>query len=197
MRLHYLNTATITRNHSHGLHPKDMAVLHETVSPDIAGLSDIYGVEGYLAKIGYGIHGMTDLEGHMAWSYGEGDAIYYQCGGVNERSVGIEQVSYIPMLLSRKLLTIVQARQHWQARLSQLQATAKLLAAWHNVDPKHHQLVYSDGLTSGVTSHWDVSQHFPESEGHSDCWPVHRGGYFPILEVIDLAKSFAKFNYHF
>lgn len=197
IKLHYLNTSDMMKHSSHGTHAKDMAVLHETVSPDLPGLSDITQVESYLAEIGYGIHGMTDLEGHMAWAYGHGNDIFYHAGGVNSRAIGIEQVSYIPMLLQKKQLTVAQAASHWKARTNQLHATAKVLAAWHNVSPSTHVLKRSDGTKPGVTSHWEVSQHFPESEGHTDCWPVDRGGYFPLIEVIDLAKSFAKLGYHF
>jgi hypothetical protein len=134
---------------------------------------------------GYGIHGITDAEGNIAWALGLGSAIFYQAGGVNTRSSGIEQISNI-MLRSPKNAV----RRHiWVARHKQLRATAKILAAWHNHRPKHRPLVYSNGLHPGVTSHWDVSRHFARSEGHTDCWPVHKGGYYPILEVIRLAKA--------
>lgn len=196
-KLHYLNTHNLMAGEVHGTHAKNLAVLHETVSGDLAGLADILGVENYLKKIGYGIHGMSDLEGNCAWAYNLGNAIFWQAGGVNEQSIGIEQVSYIPALLAKKVLTVEQARVHWHARVRQLQATAKILACWHNVDPAHHPLVYSNGLKPGVTSHWDVSQHFKDSEGHTDCWPVNRGGYYPMSEVISLAKSYAKLGYHF
>jgi len=198
-KLNYYNTHDLMVKEAHGSQTKTLAVLHETVSPDIAGLSDITGVENYLASIGYGIHGMTDLEGHMAWAYGLGNAIFWQAGGVNEMSIGIEQVSYIPAQLANKSITLAQAKARWQARDKQLHATAKLLACWHNVSPTNHRLEYVDGTGThkGVTSHWDVSQHHPESEGHTDCWPVPHGGYYPILEVIDFAKTYAKLNYHF
>lgn len=193
----YINTADLMRPHSHGTHAKDLAVLHETVSPDIVGVSDIMGVEKYLASKDYGIHGMSDKEGYMAWAYGLGDAIFWQCGGVNERSIGIEQVSNIPTQVANKSITVEQAYEEWCGRAKQLHATAQLLAAWHNVDPTGRPLVYSDGDHPGVTSHWDVSQHHPESQGHTDCWPHAKGGYYPILEVIDFAKTFVKLGYHF
>lgn len=196
-RLHYVDTAAIQRPQVHGTHTKDMAVLHETVSPDLPGLADINAVEGYLASIGYGIHGMTDLEGNMAWAYGLGDAVFWQAGGVNERAVGIEQVSDIPAFVAAKSMTVPAAAAAWAKRTAQLHATASLLAAWHNVDPTHHVLEYSQGLTPGVTSHWDVSQHFPASEGHTDCWPVTKGGYYPILQVIQIARDLAKTGVRF
>src|SRR5207244_2658110 len=93
VKLRYVNTASLLTGHVHGRHPKDLVVLHETVSPDARGLGDIWAVENYLASKDYGIHGMTDAEGNIAWAAGLGDAIFWQCGGVNERSMGIEQVS--------------------------------------------------------------------------------------------------------
>jgi hypothetical protein len=140
---------------------------------------------------------MTDLEGHCAWAYGHGDDIFYQCGGVNERSVGIEQVSYIPMMLEKGIYTMAQAKLHWAQRTAQLHATARIIAAWHQVAPSKHRINYSSGLTAGVTTHWDVSQHFAESEGHTDCHPAHKGGYYPALEVIDLARGYVSLGYHF
>ena len=70
MKLGYTNTASYVAQHSHGTHPKTLAVLHETVSPDVPGLKDILGVEAYLASKDYGIHGMTDLEGNIAHAKG-------------------------------------------------------------------------------------------------------------------------------
>lgn len=171
--------------HAHGTHAKDMIVLHETVSPDAKGLSDIRNVEAYLAQKDYGIHGMTDFEGNIAWAYSLGSAIFYQAGGVNERSIGIEQVSRV--MLDSPLNAV---RAHiWAARQAELRATARLVAAIHNTHAV--PLRYSEGLTPGVTTHWDVSQHFRESEGHTDCFPVHKGGYYPVLQVIRLAKLYA------
>jgi len=192
LKLDY-NSRGLMSGHAHGYASKDLAVLHETVSPDIAGLGDILSVERFLARIGYGIHGMTDKEGHVVWARGLGKAIFYQCGGVNQRSIGIEQVSRV--MLESKSNT---RRSHiWAARQPQLRATAKLLAAWHNGAPERHPLVYSNGKHPGVTSHWSVSQWSPTSEGHTDCHPKHLGGYYPALEVINLAKGYAKLGYRF
>lgn len=183
--------APIMRHHSHGFHDKDMLVVHETVSKDAAGLADITGVAKDLAHRDYGIHGMTDLEGHKAWARGLGRAVFYQAGGVNERSCGIEQVSWIPALIQAKFLTHEQAFKHWMARQRQLQATAQLIAAWHTNSPKDHPLEYSNGNEPGVTSHWNVSQTHQKSDGHWDCWPKHEGGYYPLLYVIGLARQYA------
>lgn len=189
--LAFLNTQHLMLPHVHGRHDKSLIVLHETVSPDIKGIADIVGVEKFLAAKDYGIHGMTDAEGHVAWALGLGNAIFWQAGGVNEQSVGIEQVSNVMM---RSPSNTVRAHI-WAARQPQLRATAKLLACIH-----HYQgvpLVYSDSRKPGVTTHWDVSKFNPASEGHTDCWPVHKGGYFPVLAVIRMAKAYAAAGYRF
>lgn len=190
-KLAYHNTTAALLDDVHGRHRKDMIVLHETVSPDVKGWDDIDGVVAYLDSKGYGIHGLTDAEGHIAWALGLGNAIFYQAGGVNERSIGIEQVSKV-MLQSPS--NAVRA-QIWAAREPQLRATAKLVAV--AADAQGVPLVYSNGTTPGVTTHWDVSQHYPSSDGHSDCWPRHKGGYYPVLEVLRLAKVYAKRGYAF
>jgi hypothetical protein len=184
MHLHVnLDTSHLLAGVIHGRHAKDLVVLHETVSGDLRGLADITGVESYLARIGYGIHGMTDREGNIAWARGDGDAIFYHCGGVNERSIGIEQVF-------RGATDKPRDRVLWAARQPELRATAKLLAAIANT--WRIPLRYSDGDHPGVTSHWSVSQHHPESQGHWDCHPIHLGGYYPALAVINLARTIAK-----
>lgn len=201
MKIHAINLDQFLHQKDiHGTHdPKTLMVLHETVSPDLSGLADIDGVAQYLDRIDYFIHGMTDLEGHQAWAYGHGNAIFYQCGGVNTQSCGIEQISYIPQLLHDGKLTMAQAAAQWKARDKQLHATARLIACWHHVDPTNRPIQYceGDGGHHGVTSHYDVSQHFAASEGHSDCRPIHKGGYYPILEVVDFAKTYAKLGYQF
>lgn len=182
-----MNTAHLMRPHSRGSHEKDLVVLHETVSPDLVGLADIRAVERFLAQKGYGIHGMTDAEGNTAWAVGLGNAIFIQAGGVNERSMGIEQVSNVMLRSPRNTV-----RAHiWAARKKELRATAQLLAAIHKTHPKI-PLRYSDGMHPGITTHWSVSQHYAASEGHTDCWPVHKGGYYPALQVIRMAKLYVR-----
>jgi len=198
-RIAYMNLAPLEHNarHARDRHRKDMMVVHETDSHDIAGFNDIIGNVKYLVSKGYGIHGMTDAEGHKAWAYGYATSEFIHCGGVNSRACGIEQVSWIPYLLQKKAITNEQAWHMWMERKKQLEATAKLIAAWHNADKAHRPLKFSDGLHPGVTSHWNVSQHFAASEGHSDCHPHHQGGYYPLLHVIDLANAYAKVGYTF
>lgn len=183
MKLRFYNTAPIMHNHVHGYHVKDVVVLHETVSGDQRGLADILGVEDYLARVGYGIHGMTDKEGNIAWTEGLGTAIFYHCGGVNGRSIGIEQVF-------RGATNTPGDSRLWAIRQAELRATSKLLAAIHNT--WGIPLRYSDGDHPGVTSHWSVSRNHKESEGHWDCHPVHLGGYYPALAVINNARIIAK-----
>lgn len=177
--------------HVHGHHAKDMIVLHETVSPDIPGMTDIMDVENYLAKLDYGIHGVVDKEGNIAWARELGDAIFWQAGGVNERSIGIEQVSRV--MLDHK--TMGERQKAWSVRKAQLNAVAKLVAcisrAWKV------PLKRSDGDAPGITAHWCVSQLHAESEGHTDCWPIYKNGYYPIGYVINKAKYYKALYYHF
>jgi hypothetical protein len=191
VKLKYLNTAKLMRPHAHGSSPKSLIVLHETVSPDAAGWSDINGVEAYLAGKDYGIHGMTDAEGHVAWALGLGRAVFWQAGGVNSESIGFEQVSRVMLQSpSNKVRKAI-----WLARDKQLRATAKGVACAARA--QGIPIRYSDSRTPGITSHWDVSQFHAESEGHTDCWPVHKGGYYPILYVIGLAKVYYAAGYSF
>lgn len=190
-RLQYRNITPIVKDDVHGYHAKNLAVLHETISGDIHGWNDVSGNVNYLDKINYGIHSVNDLEGHIAWALGLGKAVFYHAGGVNEPSIGIEQVSDVPLKTPSNMLR----RKFWVTRHPQLKATAKTLAAWHNAGGG--PLKYSDALSPGVTSHWDVSQHFTASEGHTDCHPVHKGGYYPILEVIQMARIYQKAGWHF
>lgn len=190
-KLPFENTSKWMKPHVHGRNHKDLIVLHETVSGDVRGWSDINSVENYLAGKDYGIHGMTDSEGHIAWAFGLGNAVFWQAGGVNERSIGIEQVSNVMLRSPSNKVR----REIWAARNTQMRATAKLIAAICRA--QRIPLKYSNGLTAGITSHWDVSQHFSASEGHTDCWPVHKGGYYPILTVIRLAKVYYHGRWHF
>lgn len=193
--LRYKDTSAWMAHHTHGaFSPKTGIVLHETVSHDIPGWADIDDVELFLAAKNYGIHGMTDAEGHIAWAYGLGSAIFWQAGGANSPTIGIEQVSDI-MIRSPKNTV---RRKIWTARQAQLRATAKLIAAIHNTKPHDIPLKFWDGSPGGkgITAHYCISQHHKESEGHTDCWPVHLGGYYPMFEVIYLAKTYAATGLH-
>lgn len=196
MRLQYRNIALEMAAHSHGTHTKNLIVLHETISRDIPGWQDIENVLEFLAARDYGIHGMTDREGRVAWARGLGQAIFWHAGGVNAQAIGIEQVSDVPL----RSPTNPGRRALWAARTAQIRATARLVAAISNshgiplvqsvsIDPSGWAML------PGVTSHWQVSQYFPASEGHTDCWPIKSGGYYPLNEVIWLARRYKALGY--
>lgn len=203
MKLSYMDIAGIQSSAVHGHHYKDLIVAHETVSPDYPGWQDILGVSNYLDMKDYGIHGITDLEGHIAYAHGLGDAVFWQCGGVNERSIGIEQVSRVMI----QYPTDAKRKAAWLLRQKELKATAKLIASISNSRKNPdgsrqiplqvskwdhaHQM-----FTPGVVSHYEVSQHYKESEGHTDCKPVHLGGYYPLYQVVFMARTYAKAGYH-
>jgi hypothetical protein len=193
MKLGYMDMHDTMLSAVHGRAKKDLIVLHETVSSDIPGWKDITSVEAFLDAKGYGIHGITDLEGHIAWSHGLGDAIFWQAGGVNGRSIGIEQVSRVMLQAPTNYLR----RQLWVAREKELRATAKLVAAISNTKgiPIRAATWNGSQFTSGVLTHYQVSQHYAASEGHTDCFPVHLGGYYPLYEVLQFAKGYKKLGY--
>lgn len=190
-----INSHDEMKPHVHGRHKKDVIVLHETVSPDINGMADVQINLDYLARIDYGIHGIVDKQGYIAWALGLGNAIFWQAGGVNERSIGIEQVSPIPELLDKRILTLHEAESVWKARKIQLKRVAALVACFARA--ADIPLKYSDGDHPGITTHWNVSQHHPESDGHTDCWPIQAGGYYPINFVIWHARIYKSRGLHF
>jgi hypothetical protein len=171
-----------------GHHAKELIVLHETVSHDRPGVSDITGPAAFLDSTGLEIHGIIDIEAHSGWCY-DRRAIYDHArsgtGMVNTRSVGFEQVSDVPFLPTR-----AQRRAAWDPkgpRRKQLNKVAEW-CAWLSTVEKI-PLKFSDGRTPGITSHWNVSETFLGGDGHWDCWPIHMGGHYPILYVINRAKQ--------
>lgn len=192
-----LNIGPAQADNVHGTHDKDMAVLHETVSPNVAGWSDILSVSNYLDSKDYGIHGICDDDGHIAWAYGHGEAIFWHTdssgrkgeGHVNTRAIGIE-------LISKVMLTSSDNYKRWQIWWSlnkEINAVAKLLAWASRIHD--FPLVDSPGNRPGVTTHWEVSHLYDVPGGHTDCWPRHRGGYFPKLRIIERAKYYRKLGY--
>ena len=180
------NIGPMMQSAVHGHADKSLVVLHETVSSDIEGWADVKNIAHYLDDKDYGMHGIIDKEGHIAWAYGLGDAIFYHAasgaGKVNTRGIGIE-------LVSKVMLTDPDNTDRWRIwweRNAQIDATAKLLA-WisrvHDIP-----LVDSDSSRPGITTHWEVTKKYGVSGGHTDCWPRHRGGYFPKLRIIERAK---------
>ena len=187
------NMGPMMKSAVHGTHDKSLVVLHETVSSDIVGWSDVMSVAHYLDQKDYGMHGIVDKEGHIAWAYGLGEAIFYHAasgeGRVNTRGIGIE-------LVSRVMLTAPDNTSRWKIwweRNAQINATAKLLA-WvtrvHGIP-----LQYSRPDVPGVTTHWHVTRHYNVYGGHVDCWPRHLGGYFPALRIIERAKYYRGLGY--
>lgn len=176
---------------THGFHNKSLAVLHETISADIPGWQDIDNNAGYLDRLDYGMHGLTDAEGHIAWANGLGKAIFWQARGRNEIGIGIEQVSNVMLRSPDNRVR----RAIWVAREPQLRATAKLLAC---ISRAHDiPLRYDPDANRGVCSHWDVSQATGEVGGHWDCKPYHRGGYYPMKMVISMAVAYKAAGWHF
>lgn len=172
---------------------KSLIVLHETVSENYRGLGDVRAVSEFLDAENYGIHGVTDNDGNIAYARGYGRCIFYHAesgsGMVNTRGIGIEQISRV-MLDYRSRAAMIQAWLHMKPELN---ATAKLVAAI----ARTHQipLVDSNAVHSGVTTHWEVTHTYGIAGGHVDCWPTHLGGYYPKLMVIGLAKRYYKMGY--
>src|SRR5678815_1021524 len=174
----------IRHDRIHGRHQKDLIVLHETVSGDSVGTADITAPARFLNQEGYGIHLIVDGEGKSGWLY-DAEAIVWHAasgqGNVNTRGIGIEQVSRIPLDPSPVRF------KHWNERRKQLNRVA-LWCAWLHAT-EGIPLRYSDSSAPGVTTHWDVSQRWLGGHGHWDCWPKHKGGYYPVLYVVQKAKN--------
>lgn len=185
-----LNIAPLMLPVSHGRHDKDMVVLHETVSPDYERFADILGVARYMPRHGLGIHGIVDGEGYLGWAVaGDTWLLYHTAsegGGVNTRSIGIEQVSRVMVAFPDNKRRF----EWWWEREKQIDKVAKVLAYCHRVHDI--PLRYSDGAEPGITTHWQVTRTFDVDGGHTDCWPRHLGGYYPVLRVIRRAQWFAK-----
>lgn len=167
----------------HGLNKKTKIVMHETVSHDEAGMSDIIQIARYLGSVNYGIHLIIDQEGLSGYSRNE-RALYYHAKGDNENSIGIELVSYIPGLKVSRWARF----RIWLTRERQLHKAARWIAYYSG---KHGiPIRFSEGRASGVTSHWNISRAYGISGGHWDCWPKHQGGHFPMKRLIKLARGY-------
>lgn len=187
---------------AHGSHDKHGIVMHETISPNIMrSLADIKGVSRYLDVEGYGIHGITDNDGHKAWCRQHGRAIFYHAssfgathhGHANTNFMGIEQISDIPA----KYKTRETRLAAWLDMPTELDASAQLIAAAARAHG--FPIVDNPGDTDkpGVTTHYEVSTFNGVAGGHTDCWPSHLGGYFPKRLLIRLAKHYYDLGYHF
>lgn len=161
---------------AHGHAKKTLIVLHQTISPDRKGLSDIQGVGGYLHQVDYGIHVITDLEGNSgAVAPEEETAIYWHVQGANTESIGIEQISYK-----------TGVKNYWWHRAVQLNKTARwcaYLCKKHGIPP-----VYDPHAKHGICGHWDVTVSRGISGGHTDCqYPD-----YPTKWVAAAAKTYMK-----
>lgn len=177
--------------HAHGRAAhKSLIVLHETVSKNYKGLSDVRAVSSFLGTEDYGIHGITDDDGNIAWARGCGRCIFYHAqsgrGMVNTRGIGIEQISRVMVDYKSRAKRI----QAWLHMNRELNATAKLVAAISNTHGI--PLVDSNGSLPGVTTHYEVTKTYGVAGGHTDCWPTHLGGYYPKRLVIKLAKRYKR-----
>jgi hypothetical protein len=157
----------------HGTHDKNLIVLHQTISSDVLGLSDISGVYLYLKSKGYAIHMIVDAEANSGAVTPSNEAdIYYHAqsstaGAVNTRSIGIEIISKVPL-----------ATQYWWQRWNQMRKTARwcaYLCKKHGIRP-----VYDPTCKSGITTHYDVTKTYHVAGGHTDVRPVEEGGAFPM-----------------
>lgn len=190
-----LNISKEQKPHAHGYAPKDMIVLHETVSSNYPGLKDIKGVSEYLGSEDYGIHGITDADGNIAWAKDLGAAIFYHTasgsGNINTRAIGIEQISRVMLDYKTKAAQV----KAWLHMDKELNATAKLIAC----AARAHKIpiVDSSGAKPGITTHYEVTKNYHVYGGHVDCWPVKLGGYYPKGLVIALAKRYYKLGWHF
>ena len=162
---------------------KRKIVMHETVSHDHKGLTDIISIAKYLGAKGLGIHSIVDQEGKSGYSQRE-RAVYYHAKGDNTNSIGIELVSFIPGLNIGRWARL----RIWLSRERQLHKAARWVAYY--ADQHDIPLWFSAGKGRGVTSHYNISKAYGISGGHWDCWPKHQGGHFPMKRLIRLAKGY-------
>lgn len=191
------NIGALMHHHAHGESHKRGVVLHETVSENYPGMRDVQSVANYLGHgaDGYAIHGITDNDGHIAWTKGFGEDIYWHTSGgqANISFLGIEQISRV-MVDYKSRSARMKAWLHMQKELN---ATAKLIAccarAWGFPIIDNH----GDTTKKGVTTHYEVTKFNHVAGGHTDAWPVNAGGYYPKALVIKLARRYYKLGWHF
>jgi hypothetical protein len=186
-----VNLAPYFKGEEQDARAKSLFVCHETVSYNVHGLTDIAGVAKYMDSVNYEIHGIIDMEGNSGWCY-DPLGVYDHCasngGMVNTRSIGFELVSEVPFMK-----TLALKREAWDPegpRKKQLDKLARWVAWLHK--KQGIPLTYSDGTRPGITTHWSVSQSYNVPGGHTDCWPLQKGGYFPVNYVIYKARQIVK-----
>lgn len=201
-KLRVINISQQQRDNVHGWHSKIGAVMHETVSRQVPkSISDIMFISDYLDNKDYGIHGVVDNDGHVAWAMNLGKAIFYHTdssgrkgsGNANTNFVGIELISRVMLDYSSR----VQRIRAWLHMDLELNAAAKLLACLARAHG--FPLVDNPGNTHlpGVTTHWEVSHYYDVPGGHVDCHPSHRGGYFPKKMLLTLARRYYRAGWRF
>lgn len=161
---------------AHGHAPKRIIVLHQTISPDAPGLSDMRSVQMYLDHEDYGIHFLTDRDGNLgAVPPALETAVFWHVKGANLEAIGIEQVSYK-----------TGEPGYWWKRAEQLHLAATLcayLCERHNIPP-----AYDPTARHGICGHWDVTRARGIAGGHTDCqYPD-----YPTRWVANAAASYAK-----
>jgi N-acetylmuramoyl-L-alanine amidase len=143
-----------------GHHPKNLIVLHQTISPDLPGIKDIASVGAYLAHVGYAIHMIVDKDANSGAVTPEFETAVYEHAtsgklGVNHRSIGIEQVSYKTGI-----------KGYWWGRPRELNKVARwcaYLCKKHGIPP-----VYDPTCQHGICGHWDVTRAGHVTGGHTD-----------------------------
>lgn len=196
-----LNIAQDQLDNVHGYHKKIGVVLHETVSANYSGLGDIRSVSEYLDAKDYGIHSITDADGHIAHALGLGEAVFYHTastgskgsGRANSNTIGIEQISRVMLDHTDRAARYAA----WLHMDKELNATAKLVAALARAHKFPLQLNNGDTTKPGITTHYEVSKRYGVEGGHVDCFPYHLGGYYPLKMVVALARRYSRLGYRF
>lgn len=194
-----LNIANVQLDNIHGRHVKIGVVAHETVSPQIMNsLADVISVSEFLDNRDFGIHSITDNDGNIAHAEGLGNAVFYHTysgpeGHANENFIGIEQISDVMV----KYASRAQRIRAWFHMSKELNATAKLIACLARAHD--FSIVDNPGDTTkpGITTHWEVTMFNRVAGGHVDCWPSHRGGYYPKRLLITLSKRYYRLGWRF
>lgn len=179
---------------------KDGALLHETVSGDAVGWSDITSVSAFLDNENYGIHAIIDLEGNIAWSYGFRKAIFYHAASSGSRGDGYVNSRFIGIELVSNVMTRFQARSDrikaWLGRDKQLNACAKLLATLSRLEGFPLEPTDTSPGKKGVGTHWEATHRWGVYGGHTDCYPsTTPGGYFPRRLILQRAKVYHSLGY--
>jgi hypothetical protein len=197
----YKDIGRAQKDNVHGFHSKIGVVLHETVSQNYVGWNDVFAVSNYLDVKDYGIHGITDNDGHCAWAFNLGKAIFYHTasggtkgkGVANQNFIGVEQISRVMLDYKTRTARI----RAWLQMDNELNITAKLIACC----ARAHGFPIIDNpgntLLPGITTHWEITNYYAVPGGHVDCHPSHKGGYYPKREVIRLAKRYYALGWRF